>query len=56
MAIITGILKATGSYVMFSDIDLATPIEESEKLIKAAIQNYKIVIGSRELKRAGAPI
>ena len=32
-AIITGITNAEGNQVMFSDIDLATPIEEAEKLI-----------------------
>ena len=40
---------------MFSDIDLATPIEESEKLIEQ-IGKYDIVIGSRNSERYGAPI
>jgi glycosyltransferase involved in cell wall biosynthesis len=55
-AVLVGILKASNSYVMFSDIDLATPIEESEKLINAADQGFKIIIGSRQSKRIGAPI
>ncbi|MFN4212738.1 MAG: glycosyltransferase [Microgenomates group bacterium] len=54
-AIITGIKKAKSNYVMFSDIDLATPLEESEKLIGQAQKGYQIVIGSRNSKRAGAP-
>ena len=41
---------------MFSDIDLATPIEESEKLIVPLYEGFDIVIGSRKSKRLGAPI
>ncbi len=55
-AVMTGIQKATEEYVMFMDIDLATPIEESEKLIEYAKKNIDIVIGSRNATREGAPI
>jgi len=55
-AIITGIKNAKSEFVMFSDIDLATPIEESEKLIKYAGQGFDIVIGSRKNEREGAPL
>ncbi len=55
-AIITGIKRAKGEYVMFSDIDLATPIEEAEKLIEPLSQGFDIVIGSRKSERKGAPI
>jgi glycosyltransferase involved in cell wall biosynthesis len=54
-AIIRGIEDAKASYVMFSDIDLATPIEESEKLIDGAKEHFDIVIGSRSSERKGAP-
>lgn len=54
-AVITGIQKAKGDYVLFSDFDLATPIEESEKLIEKLKKNYQIVIGSRTKEREGAP-
>ena len=54
-AIIKGIEKAKGDYVVFSDIDLATPIEEVEKLIVQAEKNFDIVIGSRSTDREGAP-
>lgn len=54
-AILTGIKNAKADWVMFSDIDLATPIEEAEKLIKEA-ENYKIIIGSRNKTRKGAPL
>lgn len=55
-SVITGIKSATGELVMFSDIDLATPIEESEKLINSAAEGFPIVIGSRNSHREGAPI
>ena len=55
-AIINGIKIAQGDWVMFSDIDLATPLEESEKLIIPAKKNISIIIGSRNSQRAGAPI
>ncbi len=54
-AIITGIKYAKGNYVMFSDMDLATPIEEAGKLLKET-ENSEIVIGSRNSNRAGAPL
>lgn len=55
-AILAGFAKAKGDYVMFSDFDLATPIEEAEKLINEARVGKKIIIGSRSSGRAGAPI
>lgn len=54
-AVITGIKKARSQFVMFSDIDLATPIEESEKLI-SKMDKAPIIIGSRSKTRAGAPL
>jgi len=53
--IMEGIKQAKGTYVLFSDIDLATPIEEADKLITAASQGTDIVIGSRSSTREGAP-
>ncbi len=55
-AVISGITKAKSQYVMFSDIDLATPIEEADKLTKYINPDIKIVIGSRKKDRQGAPI
>jgi glycosyltransferase involved in cell wall biosynthesis len=55
-AIMRGIKEAKAEYIIFSDIDLATPIEESEKLIAELQNGYKIVIGSRKLNRVGAPL
>ncbi|MDH7476730.1 MAG: glycosyltransferase [Microgenomates group bacterium] len=54
-AVITGIKEAKGEFIVFSDFDLATPIEEIEKLVKQA-ENYSIVIGSRNSQREGAPL
>lgn len=55
-AINTGIKSANGDYIIFTDIDLATPIEETNKLINEAEKGYHIVIGSRKSRREGAPI
>lgn len=55
-AIITGIKESKYEQVMFSDFDLATPIEESEKLMKGIEEGYHVVIGSRNTNREGAPI
>jgi dolichyl-phosphate beta-glucosyltransferase len=56
-AVLTGIKQAKGDYVIFSDIDLATPIDEAEKLISKIKSNSgQIVIGSRNNSREGAPL
>ena len=55
-AVLTGIKQAKGDYVMFTDIDLATPIDEAEKLIVKIKNGGQIVIGSRNNSREGAPL
>ena len=45
-----GILSAKGNYILFSDADLSTPIDELENLIKYLQNGYNIAIGSRGLK------
>lgn len=47
----TGILNAKYPLVLFSDSDLATPIEELDKFMEY-IKNYDIVIASRNLKES----
>lgn len=42
-----GILATKGEYVVFSDADMSTPIEEIEKLLDYTREGYDIVIGSR---------
>lgn len=54
-AVTAGVLKATGDYVLFTDMDQATPIEEIEKLLPFIKDGYDIVIGSRANTRKGAP-
>lgn len=54
-AVTLGMLEAKGDYVIFSDMDQATPIEELEKLLPFTKKGYDIVIGSRSGNRKGAP-
>ncbi len=54
-AVISGIKKANGKYILFCDFDLATPIEEFEKLIGKVSNDIPIVIGSRNKDRKDAP-
>jgi len=54
--VIKGIQEARGDYVLFTDIDLATPIEEASKLITEIQNGFTIVIGSRNMSRKGAPL
>ena len=44
----TGMLQAVGDFILFSDADLAVPIEEWPKLAATMHQGYDIVIASRE--------
>ena len=50
-AVRTGVLKAKGKYILFSDADMSTPIEELGKLI-GFIRDYDLVIASRALKES----
>ena len=42
-----GIIKSNGNLILITDADLATPINEFEKLLKYYNENNKIIIGSR---------
>lgn len=53
-AVTAGMLKAGGDYVLFTDMDQATPITELEKLLPYT-KEYAVVIGSRNTTRRGAP-
>ena len=46
-AVRTGMLAAKGRFVLFSDADLATPIEESDKLLAALETGNDLAIGCR---------
>lgn len=54
-AVTTGVLNSKGDFVLFSDMDQATPIEEVDKLLLYFDQSYDIVIGSRKSQRKGSP-
>lgn len=54
--VITGMLAAQGHYVLFTDLDQATPMTELEKLLPWFEKGYNVVIGSRSGERKGAPI
>ena len=48
-AVRRGLLLARGQYILFSDADLSTPIEEIEKLLAALEAGADVAIGSRRL-------
>lgn len=54
-AVTTGVLSAKGKYILFADMDQATPIEEVDKLLPYLEEGYDVVIGSRSKKRKGSP-
>ena len=57
-AVRTGVFAANGDYVLLCDADLAVPLEEWSKLHHLLMQNYDLVIGSREgvgAQRLGEP-
>lgn len=53
--VITGMLEAKGKYILFTDLDQATPIAEINHFFPFFDRGYHIVIGSRQDKREGAP-
>jgi dolichyl-phosphate beta-glucosyltransferase len=52
MAVRRGMLEARGDWLLFSDADLSTPIEEAERLAAAIGAGADIAIGSRSLRGA----
>ncbi|MFN3729658.1 MAG: dolichyl-phosphate beta-glucosyltransferase [Fimbriimonadaceae bacterium] len=55
-AVRTGMLDSPGELVLFSDADLAAPIEEVEKLLVHMNQGADVAIGSRPLKESNLEI
>ncbi|MBV6458154.1 MAG: Undecaprenyl-phosphate 4-deoxy-4-formamido-L-arabinose transferase [Fimbriimonadaceae bacterium] len=55
-AVRTGMLQAPGAWKLLSDADLATPIEEVEKLFAAVEQDNPVAIGSRPLRESSLEI
>ncbi len=55
--VIAATKEARGDYVFVTDADLATPIEEANKLIEKQLEtSAQIVIGSRGIRRPNAPL
>ncbi len=49
-AVKTGVMEAQGQYVLFTDMDQATPPQEIEKLLPfIEKRGYDVVVGSREI-------
>lgn len=53
--VVAGVIRAQGNYILFSDLDGATPLSEVEKFLPYLSKGYDVVIGSRNRKREGAP-
>lgn len=54
--VIEGVNQSKGEFVLFSDLDQATPIHMIDKLLPYFGQRYDLVIGSRKGRRKGAPL
>ena len=54
-AVAAGFRAARGDVVLFTDMDLATPIADADGLLRALDGGADVAIGSRGLHRAGAP-
>ena len=55
-AVIAGIRASSGTWVLFSDMDQATPIEEAPRLFAALERGCDVAAGSRGAARPGAPV
>ena len=51
-ALRSGMLAAAGRYVLFTDVDLSTPLEEFDKMLPLLESGVDVVIGSRRLKES----
>lgn len=54
--VISGMIAARGSIVLFTDLDQATPITQLTKILPWFEKGYDMVIGSRSGQRQGAPL
>ena len=55
-AILAGMRAAAGSIIAFVDMDQATPLCQLPKLLQWFDRGYDVVIGSRGMRRADAPL
>jgi dolichyl-phosphate beta-glucosyltransferase len=54
-AVMAGIMAAHGAFVLFTDMDQATPIGEFDRLRPYVGEQYDVIVGSRMGHRQGAP-
>lgn len=54
--VLSGMLAASGAFVLMCDLDLATPVAELERFKPYLTAGYDVVVGSRAGSRAGAPL
>jgi dolichyl-phosphate beta-glucosyltransferase len=47
-----GMLEAQGDYLLFSDADLSTPIEETARFLEKMREGYGVIVGSRALRES----
>jgi dolichyl-phosphate beta-glucosyltransferase len=55
-AVRSGMMSAEGDYVIFTDADLSTPIEEVAKALDLMKQGWDVVIGSRALPESDVQV
>lgn len=55
-SVVAGVAAAKGDIVLFSDLDQATPMSETDRVLPWFEKGYDVVIGSRNSKREGAPL
>ncbi|KKR80438.1 MAG: Dolichyl-phosphate beta-glucosyltransferase [Candidatus Daviesbacteria bacterium GW2011_GWA1_41_61] len=55
LTVISGMLKASGEIIVFTDLDQSTPINQIEKFFPKFEEGFDVVIGSRK-GREGAPL
>ena len=55
VGLVTGVENASGRYILFMDMDQATPVAEFDKFKSFLDQGYEVVVGSRS-GRKGAPL
>jgi dolichyl-phosphate beta-glucosyltransferase len=53
-AVRAGMQEGSGEYILMSDADLSTPIEDVDKLLPLVKQGYDLAVGSRQI--AGAEL
>jgi glycosyltransferase involved in cell wall biosynthesis len=55
-AILAGVAAASGDYVLFCDVDQATPIDELASFRPYMLAGIDVLVGSRAGRREGAPL